>query len=158
MATLGLRREIPAQGEIYGLFGQIGHLVAGEEPEIDVGVLAMKRPQSGQQPVAGDGGAGVEHQLVRLAVLLEALDPHCQLQQHALGGLQQILPRIGQGDRAPLPVKQRLAEQLLQGADLLADGGLGEVQLLRRLMKTAEASRRLEAPQHVERGPVSEHH
>ncbi|MNJ34722.1 hypothetical protein D3C77_294450 [compost metagenome] len=69
MATLGLGGEIPAQGEIYGLFGQIGHLVAGEEPKIDVGVLAMKRPQSGQQPVAGDGGAGVEHQLVRLAVL-----------------------------------------------------------------------------------------
>ena len=33
-----------------------------------------------------------------------------------------------------------------------------DAMLLRRLMKTAEASRRLEAPQHVERGPLLEHH
>ncbi len=49
-------------------------------------------------------------------------------------------------------MKQRLAEQLLQRADLLADGGLGQVQRLRRLMKTAEPGSRLKAPQHVERG------
>ncbi len=119
---------------------------------------AVKLPQSRQQPVPSDGGAGVEHQLVRFAVLLQPLDPHRQLQQHALGGLQQILPRIGQRDRTPLPVKQRLTEQLLQRADLLADGGLGQVQLLRRLMKTAESGRCLKAPQHVERGPLPEHH
>jgi hypothetical protein len=34
-------------------------------------------------------------------------------------------------------VKQRLAKQLLQRADLLTDGRLGEVQLLGRLMKAA---------------------
>ena len=49
-------------------------------------------------------------------------------------------------------MKQRLAKQLLQRADLLTDGRLGEVQLLGRLMKAAEPGRRLEAAQHVERG------
>ena len=121
-------------------------------------MLTVKVGQPGQQPEAGDGGAGVEHQLVRLAVLLEALYSHRQLQQHLLGRLQQILARVGQGDGTSLAVKQRLAKQLLQRADLLTDGRLGEVQLLGRLMKAAEPGRRLEAAQHVERGPVFEHH
>ncbi|MNF87769.1 hypothetical protein D3C84_702450 [compost metagenome] len=158
MATLGLGRQIAAQRQIYGLLDHVGGLIAGEQPEIDAGMLAMKVGQPGQQPVAGEAGGGVEHQLVWLAVLLQPLDPYRQLQQHILGGGQQILACISEGDRAPLAMKQWLAEQLLQGADLLADGGLGEVQLLRRLMKTAEPGRRLEAPQHIEWGPVFEHH
>ena len=53
------------------------------------------------------------------------------LGQNGLGPLEQHLPAVGQGKATPLPVEQGLAQLLLDIADHLADGGLGDEQLLR---------------------------
>lgn len=64
----------------------------------------------------------IDHQLVGLAVLLQAADAHCQVLEHRLGGAQQILAGIGQAHRAATAMKQGLFQVGFQAADLLADG------------------------------------
>lgn len=53
------------------------------------------------------------------------------LRQDGLGTVEQHLAAVGQGEAAPFPVEQRLAQLLFDIADHLADGGLGDEQLFR---------------------------
>ena len=55
--------------------------------------------------------------------------------QNSPGLRQEGLPRPGQGHRAGGSVKQGAAQGLLQKANLLGNGRLGDVKLLRRLGK-----------------------
>ena len=55
-----------------------------------------------------------------------------QLSQNLLGVLQEDGPVGGEGDRAGGPAEEPGVQLLLQGADLPGDGGLGDVQGLRR--------------------------
>jgi hypothetical protein len=53
--------------------------------------------------------------------------------EHALGAPVQTPAGLGRLDPPPRPVEQRLAQALLQGADLKAHCRLRDTELLRRL-------------------------
>ncbi|MNL40786.1 hypothetical protein D3C87_1631590 [compost metagenome] len=57
------------------------------------------------------------------------------------------LPGIGQVAAAAFAHKQRLADEVFKGANLLADGAVGQVELARRAGETA-AARRLDKGAH----------
>ena len=118
---------------------------------------AVEAGQARHQPMAGEGRAGVDDQLIRLAVLIEPADAAGQLPQQGLGGFQQVDAGVGEGDAAALPEEQRLLQRRLQAPDLLADGRLGQVQFLSRTVEAAEPGGSLETPQGVQRWPVLEH-
>jgi len=52
------------------------------------------------------------------------------LRQYGLGPVEQHLAAVGQGEAAPRSAQQGLTQLLLHVADHLADGGLGDEQLL----------------------------
>ncbi len=119
--------------------------------------MAMEIAQVRHQPVAGEGRGGIDHQLVGLAVLVEATDPRGQLLEQGLGGAEQIEASVGQAHLASVAKEQRLLEIAFQAADLLADRRLGEVQLLGGLVEAAEAGGGFEATKGIQWGPVFEH-
>nr|WP_246007437.1 hypothetical protein [Halomonas nitroreducens] len=117
----------------------------------------MKVTEPRQQPVTGERRRGVDHQLVGLAVLLQAVNAHRQLLQQRLGGAEKVPAGIGEADAAPVAQEQRLFEVGLETADLLADRRLGDVQLLGGTVEAAQASGGLEAAQGVQGRPALEH-
>lgn len=106
--------------------------------------MAMEIAQVRHQPVAGEGRGGIDHQLVGLAVLVEATDPRGQLLEQGLGGAEQIEASVGQAHLASVAKEQRLLEIAFQAADLLADRRLGECSssaALWKLPRRAAASK-----------------
>jgi hypothetical protein len=84
------------------------------------------------------------------------------------GGGRQILerpPHVGQVGRAHAgqpeaacqALEQGMAEMLLEGADLVADRGRGQVEVERGLGKAQTAGARLEGAQPVQRGQTVGH-
>ena len=115
--------------------------VAGDDDDLRLGVARAEAPQRGRQQVDADRRAGAEPHASghHAAQLLHALDAGLQLAQRAIGvGQQQLAgPR---GERALAhALEQREAERLLEVAHLHADGGLGEVERLRRAREGAVA-------------------
>ena len=80
----------------------------------------------------------------------DLLQPLQQLGGRAL----QDAALLGQHQRAVPALEQGDAQVLLQRADLPADGGLGDEQLLGRLGEGEVACRRLEALDQVQRGEI----
>jgi len=118
---------------------------------------AMEGGQARYQPMPGKGRAGVDDQLIRLAVLIEPADATGQLPQQGLGGFQQVDAGVGEGDAAALPEEQRLLQRGFQAPDLLADGRLGQMQFLGGPVETTQAGGGLETTQRVQRWPMLEH-
>ncbi|MNZ34535.1 hypothetical protein D3C78_519140 [compost metagenome] len=93
--AFGLGAEVVAHGDVDGLGGHVRCFAGGEQPEIDLGVTLAEVGQVRQQPVPGEGRGGVDHQLVGLAVLLQAADADRQLLQQRLSGAEQVEAGVG---------------------------------------------------------------
>ncbi|MCY1434864.1 hypothetical protein D9M71_509390 [compost metagenome] len=154
VTALGLGAEVVAQAQVDGLRGHVRRIEAGEQPQIHFRMLTMKVPKARQQPVPGERRGGVDYQLIGLAVLLQAPDANRQLLQHRLGGALQVVTGVGQADAAAVAKEQRLLEESLQAADLLADRRLGQVQLFGGFMKAAQARGSFKAAQGIQGRPV----
>ena len=116
----------------------------------DFRVFREELRQLGDQPVGGEGGERRDGHGRALLAVLQPAAGGC----HDVEGLGQrpgeLLALLGGHGVAAEPVEQRQAEPLLELPDLMADGGLGDVQLLRGLGKGAGAGGGLEAAQGVE--------
>ena len=115
---------------------QAQHLVAaaGDDLNMNGGVLLVEAVQIGQQELAGDGIGRADGQVSHLQL--------SGLAQLGLAGFQQAdgaadifiqqLAVGGQGDAAAVAGKKTGLEIALQLLDGLADGGLADIQRLRR--------------------------
>ena len=72
-------------------------------------------------------------------------------------GRQIGLSVVGEQQRAVQAAEQLAPQMLLQGLDLVADGGLGDVQLLCGTGEAQMACGSLEGAQGVQRGQASDH-
>ena len=156
-AALGLGTEVVTDGQVNGFAGHVRDLEAGEQPQIDLRATLMEIGQARQQPVPGERRAGVDHQLIGLAVLVQATDADRQVLQQRLRGAEQVMPGIGQADAAATAVEQWLFQVGFQAANLLADRRLGEVQCFGGLVEAAKPRGGFKTPERVERWPVFEH-
>ena len=99
---------------------------------------ARHQPFRGERRQSGDG---------ERPVLAEARDLRRAFRQLLEGGLdraEEALAGFGQAYLARLALEQGLAQPLLQRLDLVADGAVGDVQLLRRLGKALQSGGGLE--------------
>ena len=100
--------------------------------DIHVWVLFEILGQSGEDGVLSDGTGGAEHQSFPLGPrLLHPPDQGFLVVAQGTHGAQQHLTGRSEGNSFPIPEKERTAIGLLQKANVLGDGGLGDVQLLR---------------------------
>ena len=107
--------------------------------------------QPRDQPFDRHGDIDLDHQLAgqRLAAhqpgaLGDAVEGVAQ--EGVIGG-----PRLGQLDPAGFAPEERRAQAPLEAGDLVADGRLGDGQLLRRGAEAAMAGGRLEGPERGQR-------
>ena len=113
--------------------------VAGLNFELDGRIQLAESLQNHRQPLGGDAGKrGHLHKACVHAPQVCRLLGQSVIFRAELLNLRKQCPAVaGQGHAAPVPAQQGHPQLLLQGADGVADSGLGEVQLLRRLGKAA---------------------
>jgi hypothetical protein len=83
-----------------------------------------------------------------MAELSQVLRGVGKLLEGAADRRQELAPGLGQAQGPARPVEQGLSDPFLQRLDLMADRGMGDVQLLRRL-------RNSERPSGAEKRPSS---
>ena len=114
------------------------------------GWAAWKCRQAGDQPAHGDGDVDLD---VELAGSTGAGDEGGALGDALEGVAQEGVveqPGLGEGDPAGLAPEEGDAEALLEVGDLVADGRLGDGQLLGGGPEAQMAGGRLEGPQRGE--------
>src|SRR6185437_15460434 len=123
--------------------------------ELDPGMALGEAPHPGRQPAGAEGGGGGDGEDL-LAAADVAEGPAQDLEGLGRGGLQALsLP--GQRQAPGGPAEEGDAELLPQGADLVADRGLGHIQLLSRLSEAQMPCGGLEDPKRRQRGQAKSH-
>ena len=54
--------EAIANGAVHALPQQVDRTLGGAQPKLDIGMLELESPEAIDQPVAGDGRRGADHQ------------------------------------------------------------------------------------------------
>lgn len=121
---------------IFVLIHSDGLSPAGGKADIhqDVRISLCKGGETFAQGLAGGGHGGDGH--MSLGAVLRLLHPADGVLRglHNLHGIREELPsRVRHGDAAPVPKEQPGPQLLLQLADMMADGGLGDAVALGRL-------------------------
>ncbi len=126
-------------------------VVVGEQAQIDERTLLLECLQPRQQPSHGEGAHGAHGEHFARACV-------AALRQRALDAAERVRQRrqqrqtfIGERQPARQPAEQRLAQALLEVADVLAHRGLRHVQLFRRAGEIQVPRRDFERPQGIER-------
>ena len=139
---LELERPVPAKRtDDTELELPLRHLLAhrlrvpDEEGHVELGVVALELAEEKRDKVcAGAGGGADRERALELAALGGDLVVELLLEgQHPLRAAVQAEARLRRLDPAAGAVEQRLPEALLEGANLEADRGLRDAELLRGL-------------------------
>ena len=129
----------------------------GGDPGVDVGLGLAKTLDPGHQPLGGEGGGGRDRDQAAGLQVPDPGDPGGQVVEAVAQVRQGRLAGLGQPDRPLAALEQGHAQIVLQALDLMADGGGGHVQLLRRLGEAEMAGGGLEGAQGVERRQSARH-
>ena len=139
-----------AYGGIQSFARQIHAVVMGQQAQVDMAVQLLKLAQARNQPTNGEGADHAHRQNLaraRRGNLLQRLGNALEALRHRR---PQGLAFIGQRQPAWQAAKQRLAQALFQIANVLADGCLGDMQLLGRARQAQVARCGVEHAQGVE--------
>jgi hypothetical protein len=124
--------------------------VIGVDPQVNVRLHTVELGQPGHQPFLQEGGHHAHIQNALRAILAHDLHRLAQFRQTALHTGQQLAARFGQRDLAPVAMKQRLVQPLLERADLRADRSRADVQRLCPLGEAEPGRNGLERAQRIE--------
>jgi hypothetical protein len=145
---IGIAAMAQADGNVDLVALEIRKRDRRRDPQIDVWVPLIEYWQSRDQPFGGKGGRNAYRQRSRVGRRgLIAADCPCENLQSRLDVRQHSHGRIGEGNGAPRSVEQPYSEELLECADLLADGARRDVELLGGLAETEPARDGLESTQ-----------
>ena len=93
-----------------------------------------------QYPVAGELW-GIDAHQAAIAVFAQTIQPRFDGGEGRGAGREQPFPGSGEGNAAGAAVKKADTERLFEAGDALAEGGLGQVQLLRAAVKLPQRAR-----------------
>ncbi|MNP13428.1 hypothetical protein D3C76_1057090 [compost metagenome] len=93
------------------------------------------------EPALGQFAVDIQGQPLRHATVLHRRQRPVDLCQAVGQHAGEELPGVGQVAAAAFAHEQRLADEVFQGADLLADGAVGEVEFARGTGETAATGR-----------------
>ena len=104
----------------------------------------MKVGKLGHDPVEGVAKLGEEDHLAAARLAAQVRRPGADALQPGRDRASEIAARLGEEHGPMAALEETDSQVLLQGPDLAADGGLGQVQLLGGLGEALEPGRRLE--------------
>lgn len=140
-----------AHGDIDVLAGEVGEMLGGVNAQIDVRIGLAESAEARHQPLRRNRRQGGDGQGAPVIVVANLLGSIGQQIEGLAQGRPIVLARVGQQQRPVETAKQRHPEPLLQRLDLMADGRLGDVELLRRLGKAQVPGGGLEGTHGVQR-------
>ena len=139
-----------AYGGIQPFARQIHAVVVRQQPQVDMTVQLLKLAQAWNQPTnrkRAHYAYGQNLARTRRGDLLQRLGNALKALRHRR---PQGLALVGQGQPARQAAKQRLAQPVFQIANVLADGGLGDMQFLGRTRQAQMARCGVEHTQCIE--------
>ncbi len=112
--------------------------LAGDQADIDVGVVLVESVQPRHQPIGGEGEVGRHLQHLMLMLLGDCTEACVHRLQPGLYVIEENLPGVRQFDAAIDAIKQPRRQLLFQSLDLLTDGRLSGAELDGSSSKTAQ--------------------
>src|SRR3974390_2536528 len=99
---------------------------------MNVGVKLAELPEPGGEPVHADarGRCHAQFAVRSFAAVRELCAGGLKLHEYVMGGMVKDVARLGENEAAPMAMKQRYAELLLERRDLTRDGRLRQPKLL----------------------------
>jgi hypothetical protein len=126
----GIARRAVADRQVHAVAFEVHELDAGREAHVDIGVCNRETGEPGDQPQARESWRGGHHHRLLSRGLAKLFGHAVQLLQHRTGRDVQLLPRLGETQRAVQALEQRHVQPLLECGDLPADGRLRERQFV----------------------------
>ncbi|MNM72879.1 hypothetical protein D3C81_845840 [compost metagenome] len=140
-----------ADGEVDAVRTQVADLVARGEPYVELRMGALQAAQARQQPQPGHADAGRHgHRLAAIAPAQFA-GHVLELLHGAVGAAEQPLALGREGHAAMLAHEQAHLQMVFQRADLPADGGLRQAQVVGGLGDAHAPANGHEALEQIER-------
>ena len=153
----GVVPQAVADAHVRVVAAEVDQPVRGRDLDIDLRVALAEARQARQEPLGGQGVGDAHGQRPGVLVGAQAPGRRVDSVEGRGQGRQVELAGVGQHEPPVQAPEQLHAERLLQGLDLMADRGLGDVELLGRLGERQVPGRGLEGAQGVERGQASGH-
>ena len=153
----GLISVAVTNGQVDVLAREVDMMQRGADPEIDLGVGLGETPQPMHEPL----GREVRRRADGEHAAALALQQPLRSSRDAVEGIahDDEIGASGLGDdqALPLAIEQLQPELGLERLDLMADGALGDAELLGRAREALMARRRLESLERVERRQPARH-
>src|SRR5579863_2075689 len=127
------------------------------DADIDAGMGLLERGKPRQQPLGGQRGQRGNRQHAVVLLAQEPVGGKPQIVERGANAGKVFLRLWRKREAAVLPDEQANPEFFLKPPDLMADGGLGDVQLSRRIGKAQMAGGGLEGAQPIERWQAGGH-
>jgi len=127
-------------GHIDLLPPQVDQPHAGADAHLDARMRLLKRRQPRHEPLCSQRDGGADRQYVVVLATPQTIHRAAQILERGSDRGQQLLGLARQCQRPVAADEERGAELVFQATDLMADGGLGDVQF-RRGQREAQVPR-----------------
>ena len=141
-----------ADGDVDFLTPEIDQVGGGGDPHLQSRIGVLEGGDAGDQPFGGQGRGGADGQPALLVGAAQTGGGAAQILEGGSDGGEVVAGLLRQGQTAVLADEELDAELVLEPADLMADGGLGDVHLRRGEGEAHEPGGGFECAEAVEGG------